>query len=654
MNVFELFATLSLDTSGYDEALDASETKGSNFASKLGGGLKTAGKIGAAGIALAGAATVAASKTFVNSASDVATYGDMIDKTSQKLGLSTEAYQEWDYVLKLSGTEMSSMTVGLKTLTNKLDEAKNGSEDAQAMFATLGISMDDINSMSREDLFEQTIYGFQAMEDSTERAALANDLFGKSGQNLTPLFNQTAEATREQIETAHEYGMVMSQEAVDASADFIDAQTKMQGTMAGLKNNMMADFLPSMTTVMDGLSAVFAGDSGSGLGLIESGITSLGNKILEKLPTFIQIGSSIVKSLVSAITTNLPSLVSTGLTAIKEIGASLIANLPALAEAAVQIITELAGFLTDPSAVTTLIDTALAVIDILAQGLNTALPVLIPAIVNIILTIIDKLTEPNTMMLLTNATVQLFGGIVMGIIQSIPSIVKTIPSIISNVIQTLVMSFPALIASLIGLIDGLGSDAGNAITTMMTDQWNTVKTYVTNILNSVKQGLSDAVTAISTKLTSIKTKFTSIFTSIKTTITGVISSIKSAFNFEWSLPDLKLPHLSVSGGEAPWGIGGKGSLPTFDIQWYRKAYDDAYMLNNPTIFGFAGGTLLGGGEGNGGEMIMGEEYFQKTMLEAASRMNITLITRTYIAGEEIDGYTEGAEKRISLVGGGRG
>lgn len=654
MNVFELFATLSLDTSGYDDALDASEEKGSSFASKLGSGLKTAGKIGAAGIAVAGAATFAAGKQFVSGAQNVATYGDQIDKTSQKLGLSTDAYQEWDYVLKLSGTDMSSMTVGLKTLTNKLDEAKNGSEDAQAMFASLGISMDDINSMSREDLFEQTIYGFQSMADSTERAALANDLFGKSGQDLTPLFNQSKEATQEQIETAREYGMVMSEEAVAASADFIDAQTKMQGTLTGLKNNMMSEFLPSMTTIMDGLSAVFAGDSESGLGMIESGVQNLGDSIISNLPMFIEIGSRIITSLVSAITKNLPSLVSTGLSAIKTIASSLISNLPSLASAAVQIITELASFLADPSAVNTLIDTALVVIEVLANGLNDALPVLIPAVINIILAIIEKLTEPNTMMMLTNATFTLLGGIISGIIKAIPSIVATIPTLIVNIVTTLQQTFPTIISNVISLLGELATSVGEALTEGLGANWEIVSQALTDIKDGLKEKLDEALETVGGILDSISEKFTNIFDTVKETVSGAIDSIVSAFDFDWSLPDLKLPHLSVSGGEAPWGIGGKGSLPTFDIEWYRKAYDDAYMLNNPTIFGFSGGTLLGGGEGNGGEMVMGEEYFQDTMLRAASRIQITPVVNVYIAGQEIDGYTESADQRIALVGGGRG
>lgn len=155
--------------------------------------------------------------------SDTAEYGDEVDKMSQKLGLSSEAYQEWDYILDKAGVDIQNVSTGMKTLTNKIDDAKNGSESATKLFKDLGISMEDLKTMSREDIFSKVVASMQNMEDSTERAALANDLFGKSGQDLTPLFNQTAESTEELRQAAHDLGLVMSDDAVDASADYADS-----------------------------------------------------------------------------------------------------------------------------------------------------------------------------------------------------------------------------------------------------------------------------------------------------------------------------------------------------------------------------------------------------------------------------------------------
>ena len=183
------------------------EDAGEKF-QKVGGVLKAVGTAMAAAVAAVGAASVAAGKKLWDLANDTASTGDEIDKTSQKLGMSAKAYQEWDYVLGQAGVEITSMTTGLKTMTNQIDDAKNGSAKAQERFAKLGISMKDLQSMSREDVFAAVVRGFQGMADTTERAALANDLFGKSGQNLTPLFNQTAESTEQLKNAAHDLGFV--------------------------------------------------------------------------------------------------------------------------------------------------------------------------------------------------------------------------------------------------------------------------------------------------------------------------------------------------------------------------------------------------------------------------------------------------------------
>ena len=131
------------------------EDAGEKF-KKVGQVVKGVGVAMAAAVAAIGTAAVAAGKKLWNMASETAQAGDEIDKTSQKLGLSAEAYQEWDYVLGQAGVDITSMTTGLKTMTNQIDDAKNGSVQAQERFKKLGISMSDLQSMSREDVFAAT------------------------------------------------------------------------------------------------------------------------------------------------------------------------------------------------------------------------------------------------------------------------------------------------------------------------------------------------------------------------------------------------------------------------------------------------------------------------------------------------------------------
>ena len=104
MNVFDLFAKISLDTSEYDEGLDAESKKTSSFASKIGGGLKTAAKIGVGAIAAVGTAATAMTGAMVKGASQVAAYGDNIDKMSQKMGLSASKQGIESFPLRIGNT----------------------------------------------------------------------------------------------------------------------------------------------------------------------------------------------------------------------------------------------------------------------------------------------------------------------------------------------------------------------------------------------------------------------------------------------------------------------------------------------------------------------------------------------------------------------
>lgn len=463
MDVFDLVAKISLDSSGYEKGLKDAESSGSSFASKLGGGLKTASKIGVGAIAAVTGATAALTGALVGGAKNVANYGDEVDKTSQKLGLSTDAYQKWNYVLNLSGTEMSSMTTGLKTLTNKLDDAKNGSSDAQAMFQKLGLSMEDVNNMSREEVFEATIKGFQGMADSTERAALANDLFGRSGQNLTPLFNQTAEQTEEQLKLAEKYGMVMPEAAVKASAAFNDSLTTMQMTMTGLKNRMMGEFLPSITTVMDGLAKVFAGEDG--LPEITEGISEFAKKLTESVPKILDVGGGIVIALGKAIIDNLPTLVDAAVKAIMTFIKGIVDKLPDILNAGIEILI-------------TLID-----------GITEALPQLIPAMIQAIEQMVIALIE-NAPLLIQSA-LELILALAQGLIDSIPSLIDALPTIIEALVTGLVQNAPMLAIAAVKLQIALAGGLINAIPELI----KAIPKIILAIVNGIKEGAKDMMSA---------------------------------------------------------------------------------------------------------------------------------------------------------------
>ena len=436
---------------------NAGRSAGSNFASGLGKGLSVV----AGATAAVTAAAVKAADSFSDAASEVAAYGDNIDKMSQRLGLSYEGFQKWDYILGQSGTDINSMQTGLKTLTNQLDDARNGSADAQARFEALGLTLEDLNSMSREEVFESVIAGFQRMEDSTERAALANDLFGKSGQNLTPLFNTSIEETQALADAAEELGFIMSDDAVKASADYQDALDTMQRSMSGLKNNMMSEFLPGITGVMDGLADVFAGSSDSGIAKITEGIDLIVDQMTANFPKIVEIGMSIVESLSQAI----------------------MDNLPALGEAALQLLGTISGFILEN--LPTLIDVSLNLLLTLASGIIDNLPVIIPAVVDIVLQIVDKLTDPDTVTKLIEASLKMIIALAEGLIKALPVLLEKAPVIIENLLRSLIEAIPMLLDAADSVLRTLGEGIMSGL--------ETVAEWGSQILQTIKDGIMKKV-----------------------------------------------------------------------------------------------------------------------------------------------------------------
>lgn len=512
MDVFDLSAKISLDSSEYEKGLNSAEKQSSGFASKLSSGVGKAAKIGAAAIGTVSVATAALGKKFYDAANSTADYGDNVDKMSQKLGLSAEGFQKWDYVLQLAGTDINSMSTGLKTLTNKVDDAKNGSKDAQAMFSKLGISMDDLGKMSREEIFEASIKGFQGMADSTERAALANDLYGKSGQNLTPLFNQSRKATEEQIATAEKYGMVMSDKAVKASAAFKDSLTTLSQTATGLKNRLMGEFLPSLTKITDGLALLFTGDT-KGLDDINKGIGEIMDKISSALPKLLEIGGSIMESLANSLISNLPTLMESTTEILSKLLNYLVETiptlLPTLVKSGVQLLESLLqGFV---EALPEIAEAGIQAILTLMDALNSTIPELIPQIIDAILLIAQTLID-NAPLLIEGA-IQLFTGIVQGLIQAIPLIVEKLPELITSLINGLVSAIPMII------------DAGIQLFTALVEN---LPAIISGILNALPELITAIINGLVSNITLIIDAGVQLLSALVDNLPAIINAIVNA------------------------------------------------------------------------------------------------------------------------------
>lgn len=415
------------------------------------------------------------SKAFANSVSELASYGDHIDKQSQKMNMSAQAYQEWDAIMQHSGTTIDSMQMSMKTLANAADS------DNEA-FSRLGMNLDDVKAMSSEDLFAATITALQNVENETERTAIASDLLGRGATELGALLNTSAEDTEKMRQRVHELGGVMSDDAVKASAQFKDSMQDMKTAMGGLKRGIQTDFLPAFTDVIDGLTKIFAGEEG-GEDLVTSGITHISEnlgKAAEKLkPVIKRVGSSVigivkanVPKLIKGFIEDLPKLISEAGGLFASFGTAVIDGLPQLADAAFTAVSSFAGYLREN------------------------LPQLIPQGVNAMVEFAKGITNPESLKKLADAAFDVVDGFIIGLTDpnTLDKIIEGAPVIVDNVVT-----------GIAGAVDRLG-DSVYLMCTKLVDYFgeqknrDKLKEAGEKILDSIAEGFESMLVTAGTTI----------------------------------------------------------------------------------------------------------------------------------------------------------
>ncbi|WP_456081730.1 phage tail protein [Mediterraneibacter sp.] len=176
------------------------------------------------------------------------------------------------------------------------------------------------------------------------------------------------------------------------------------------------------------------------------------------------------------------------------------------------------------------------------------------------------------------------------------------------------------------LTGGKLSAVANKFKSKMSEAKQAVSNKISEIKNSFSNGLGNAYSTVTNILGNIKNKFSNIMDSAKNIVSNAINKIKSFFNFSWSLPKLKLPHISISGSFSLT----PPSVPHFGIDWYKKAMDDGMIMNQPTIFGYnaKSNQFLAGGEA-GSETVVGTQSLMDMIRVAVDRNNADLIDEVH-------------------------
>lgn len=265
MNIFDLVAKLTLDSSEYEKQLQGAGEKTKSFASSGFETFKGYAAVGVKSLAAVGGAAAGAGAALFSAVGKVASAGDNIDKMSQKLGMSATAYQEWDAIMRHSGTTIDVMQASMKTLASAAETGKDA-------FNELGLSQEKIASLSQEKLFAETIKALQNVEDDTRRTYLAGQLLGRGATELGALLNTSAEDTEKMRREVHKLGGVLSDDAVKASAKYQDSLQDMQTAAKGLLRGAMAKAMPSITKAFQKLGKYISGPEGKKIQTQISGI----------------------------------------------------------------------------------------------------------------------------------------------------------------------------------------------------------------------------------------------------------------------------------------------------------------------------------------------------------------------------------------------
>lgn len=277
--------TLTLDLiariGGFEQGLDKAERKAKDSTKKIVGYAKNVG-IAFAATGVAAAAGLAA---LVKSSIDAA---DELSKTSKIVGVAIEDLSGLKHAAELSGVEFGQLEAGLIKLNRITADAFEGVGAGADAYEALGISVKNTDGSLKNnyDLIEEIANQFQLMEDGAQKAALAQDLFGKSGAKLIPLLNGGAEGLAEFRQEAERLGLVIDKNTGESAEQFNDNLDRLKKTLVGVGNSIAAEVTPELADLTD----IFADPAfQSSIADIASGIVTIGAsavQVVKDLTTF--------------------------------------------------------------------------------------------------------------------------------------------------------------------------------------------------------------------------------------------------------------------------------------------------------------------------------------------------------------------------------
>lgn len=548
-------------------------------------------------------------EAFSGSAATASNYGQAADSVT--LSLLRLAEQN------VTGSEAST------ALNRAMADLYTPTDNASKALDQLEVSAYKLNGEAKDfnDLVDELNGSLQGMTAEQKNNALAT-IFTTQGLQAFNKMTASSDATVQKFWKGIQDSSGSAAQQAATQLDNLQGDiTLLSSATEGLE---LAFYNTFSGTVRGAIKGITSEVSGLAEAMESGGISGALSKLAQdainfsgQLPGLTKIGGGLINSLISSVTqnsgsitttvgqllNNLASTISTGLNVFTSVGVNLLTTIasgiaqgiPTFLGQALPMLTQFTELLRSNAG--KLINAGLTLIQNIAQGLINSIPVLIAYVPTIITNLAGIINDNAPKILATGITI--ITNLAIGLVRAIPLLIANLPKIITAIVS-IFTAFNWF---------SLGKNIVTGIIKGVKNLPSLLKTAAKNAVNGFKGAFkgNGILSAVKGAFTKIPSAVKSIFTKAVTLVKSFPGRFKGALKFSWSLPHLNLPHLSVSGGKAPFGIGGKGSLPSFHISWYKKAMESPYVFSDATLFG--------AGEA-GDEMLYGRSRLMSDIREA--------------------------------------
>ena len=585
--------------------------------------------------------TAGAVKGFRDSMSNASYYADLMAKGATLANTNVrglgEAFSGSAATAKNYGQAADSVTLSLLRLAEQnvtgseastalnraMADLYTPTDDASKALNQLGVSAYEANGDAKDfnDLVDELNGSLQGMTAEQKNNALAT-IFTTQGLQAFNKMTASSDATVQKFWKGIQDSSGSAAQQAATQLDNLQGDiTLLSSATEGLQ---LAFYNTFSGTIRGAIKGITSEVSGLAEAMESGGISGALSKLAQdainfsgQLPGLTKIGGDLINGLISSVTqnsggittavgqllNNLASTISTGLNVFTSVGVNLLTTIasgmtqgiPTFLGQALPMLAQFTESLRGNAG--KLINAGLTLIQNIAQGLINSIPVLIAYVPTIITNLAGIINDNAPKILATGITI--ITNLAMGLVRAIPLLIANLPRIITAIVSV----FTAFNWF------SLGKNIVTGIIKGVKNLPSLLKTAAKNAVNGFKGAFrgNGILSAVKGAFTKIPSAVKSIFTKAVSLVKSFPGRFKSALKFSWSLPHLNLPHLSVSGGKAPFGIGGKGSLPSFHISWYKKAMESPYVFSDATLFG--------AGEA-GDEMLYGRSRLMSDIREA--------------------------------------